>query len=203
MADPGSPATDGEIIERVRAGQRHEFSQLVRKYQSSLIRAAESRLGCREAAEDMVQETFLCALRFLHTYDPQYSFRTWLWTILLNQCRRSYRQTQRRREVPAASDANVGEVVSDEAQYPPSLLLAHERREQLHQLLAELPAPQADALRMRFFGGLKFQEIADAMGSSLSAAKRRVRHGLIRLSAVMDNEQAGEAAVDQQRGDLQ
>ena len=41
-----------------------------------------------------------------------------------------------------------------------------------------LPDVQADALRLRFFAGLKFHEIADTMSCSLSAAKNRVRTGL-------------------------
>jgi RNA polymerase sigma-70 factor (ECF subfamily) len=64
-----------------------------------------------------------------------------------------------------------------------SRLLQKERGELLEQLLAELPQPQADALRLRFYGGLKFQEIADAMGCSLSSAKNRVRWGLEKMSA--------------------
>jgi RNA polymerase sigma-70 factor (ECF subfamily) len=44
---------------------------------------------------------------------------------------------------------------------------------------------QADALRLRFFGGLKFQEIADAMQCSLNTAKNRVRWGLMRMAELM------------------
>lgn len=57
-----------------------------------------------------------------------------------------------------------------------------ERGELLEQLLTELSEPQADALRLRFYGGLKFQEIADAMGCSLSSVKNRVRWGLEKMS---------------------
>ncbi len=63
-----------------------------------------------------------------------------------------------------------------------SRLLLLERREQLAALLNDLPEPQGDALRLRFFGGLKFSEIADAMKSSVSGAKRRVQTGLLALA---------------------
>ncbi len=61
-------------------------------------------------------------------------------------------------------------------------LLGTERKERVHRLLARLPEAQADALRLRFFGGLQFSEIALAMGSSLSGAKQRVKHGLLELA---------------------
>ena len=44
------------------------------------------------------------------------------------------------------------------------------------------PQVQADALRLRFFGGLKFQEIAAAMDCSLTTAKTRVKQGLLQMS---------------------
>jgi RNA polymerase sigma-70 factor (ECF subfamily) len=68
---------------------------------------------------------------------------------------------------------------------PDARLLAEERARQLEELLRQLPATQADALRLRFFGDLKFQEIADTMQCSLSAAKQRVRLGLQRMSTLL------------------
>ena len=64
-------------------------------------------------------------------------------------------------------------------------LMQVERSELLGQLLEALPEVQADALRLRFFGGLKFEEIAQAMGSSLTGAKQRVRRGLENLGAAI------------------
>jgi RNA polymerase sigma-70 factor (ECF subfamily) len=61
-------------------------------------------------------------------------------------------------------------------------VLATERQTRLAALLDELPEPQADALRLRFFGGLRFEDIARTMDCSLSGAKRRVQTGLIKLA---------------------
>ena len=65
---------------------------------------------------------------------------------------------------------------------PLDLLLAREASEQLYELLARLPEVQADALRLRFFGGLTFPEIAAAMQCSEPGAKNRVKTGLMTLS---------------------
>ncbi len=61
-------------------------------------------------------------------------------------------------------------------------LLIRERGDQLQALLHELPDAQADAIRLRFFAGLKYEEIAQSMGVSLGGAKLRVRSGLRKLS---------------------
>jgi RNA polymerase sigma-70 factor (ECF subfamily) len=69
-----------------------------------------------------------------------------------------------------------------DAETPLDRLLQSEARAELAALLAELPDVEADALRLRFFAGLPFEEIARAMDSSLNGAKVRVRRGLTRLA---------------------
>lgn len=182
MAEQNS-IPDGSLIAAALAGDESAFAQLAQRYQGPLLHAARSRLTDRQLAEDAVQEALLCAFRWLHTYDSRYSFRTWLWTILLNQCTRI---AQRRNKVPPAAEEQR------EAASPVEQLLAQENATRLHELLARLPEAQADALRLRFFGGLKFEEIAQAMECSVSGAKNRVRLGLTQLAIWLNtNERAG------------
>lgn len=175
--------SDGVLVGAVLAGDVASFAPIVRRYQSALLRFAQSRLGQRELAEDAVQETFINAFKSLHTYDSRYRFQTWLWTILLNQCRQSYGRRRRQEEAEdhvreqAEVDQSWIESKSRHCQ-----LTQQENRDRLEKFLVGLPEAQADALRLRFFGELKFQEIADTMGCSLSSAKIRVRRGLLTLS---------------------
>ena len=55
-----------------------------------------------------------------------------------------------------------------------------------------MPPDQADALRLRFFGGLKFQEIADVQACSLTSAKNRVRAGLLQMADRLSAEVTSE-----------
>ncbi len=187
MPDRDAQTGDGTLVAAVRAGQTDRFAEIVRRYQHALHRVAVSRLGRNDWAEDAVQETFINAFRSLRTYDSRYSFRTWLWTILLNQCRRQYRQRREEQDRYGWGKSNqapselLSEVAGREAS-PDARLVSADRKRFLEQLLAGLPESQADALRLRFFGGLKYQEIAAAMNCSLSTAKLRVRRGLITMS---------------------
>ena len=189
MYESTAAEPDGVVVEAVLSGQKERFALLVRRYQGPLLRVAQSRLGRREWAEDAVQETFLCAYKWLSGYDSRYSFRTWLWTILLNQCRRQGKRRARKPRVLAWSQQPV-----DDRGEPSSLsttpcrqpgpaaqAMAIERSRQVEALLASLPLAQADALRLRFYGGLQFDEIAAAMGCSVSGAKNRVRCGLLKI----------------------
>jgi RNA polymerase sigma-70 factor, ECF subfamily len=177
--DQQSP--DGLLIAAALAGEPEAFAYLVRRYQGPLLKAAISRLGRRTWAEEAVQETFLCAHRWLNTYDSRFSFRTWLWTILLNQCSRVAKRESKHLPNPGVAEKLPHER-PDPQPSPLEMLLAREASEQLYELLARLPEVQADALRLRFFGGLTFAEIAAAMQCSEPGAKNRVKTGLVRLS---------------------
>jgi RNA polymerase sigma-70 factor (ECF subfamily) len=184
--DAQSP--DGLLIAATLAGECQAFAHLVRRYQGPLFKAAVSRLGRRELAEEAVQETFLCTHRWLATYDSRYSFRTWLWTILLNQCSRQARREAKHPQLTSAASHGSDLVTLphqrlDMQASPLEQLLARENCEIVNELLARLPEVQADALRLRFFGGLTFPEIAAAMQSSETGAKLRVRNGLLTLAA--------------------
>ncbi|HEY2410880.1 MAG TPA: RNA polymerase sigma factor [Pirellulaceae bacterium] len=179
--DSASP--DWLLIAAALEGEEQAFALLVERYQGPLHKAAISRLGRRELAEEAVQETFLCAHRWLATYDSRYSFRTWLWTVMLNQCSR-----KAKKEGLGVRDSGLGEEEAGdkrrttENSTPLEVLLAKETSEQVQELLARLPEAQADALRLRFFGGLTFPEIAAAMGISEPGAKHRVKTGLVKLA---------------------
>src|SRR5262245_48852383 len=140
MTEP-TPIPDGSLIAAALTGDEAAFAQLAQRYQGPLQHAARSRLADRQLAEDAVQEALLNAFRWLHTYDSRYSFRTWLWTILLNQCTRI---AQRRSKLPNACEESHQEVRAEAS--PVELLLARESADRLHALLARLPEAQADAL---------------------------------------------------------
>lgn len=185
---------DQEIMERVMAGQVELFDELVCRHQASMHKAAVSKLRDWAIAEEAVQDAFLAAFAHRHTYRSEYSFRGWLWTILLNTCR-----TLARRELSRADRAGRQPELQPEG-HPStngdalSRLLKVEQMSLLFQYLAELPETHADSLRLRFFGQLKFDEIALAMGCSTNGAKQRVRTGLERLAAAL--RRAGISSTD-------
>lgn len=184
---------------RVQGGEVECFSRLVERYHRPLLRLAGSRLGRPDWAEEAVQETFLAAFRSRRSFDPGRSFRTWLWTILLNQCRALGTRRARAGQVTAWSDnaaaAAIDDAVPCGGPSPLGELLARERSHLLEAWLAQLTPAQADALRLRFFGELKFQEIADTMGCSLLTAKNRVKWGLLRLADLAKRSSANQAGL--------
>ena len=182
-----------------KAGDEQSCAELFGRYRLGLLRTARGRLARQDWAEDVVQETFLAAFKSRHTYDERYGFRTWLWTILINQCHAAQSKLARRPRVAAWSDMPRREEDEprgglhdppDGGALPLEGLLLRERGGQLESCLLTINPDQADALRLRFYGGLKFDEIAALQECSLGTAKNRVKWGLLKLSELLRDEAA-------------
>ena len=170
---------DQDLMQRVQAGEQAPFAELVERFRPRLLRFSQSSLRDRQLAEDVVQETFLAVFQSRHTYNPTFAFSTWVWTILLNLVRRTRQRLATRQ---------IREAASYEVRPTPSSSHPAEDREQLDHWLSLIPEAEADALRLRFFGELSFDQIAASMESSVSGAKLRVRNGLERLSELARQE---------------
>jgi RNA polymerase sigma-70 factor, ECF subfamily len=182
---------DALIMRRVQAGDLERFSELIRRYQRPLYRAAFERLRERDWAEDVVQETFLAAFAGRRSFNPAFSFRTWLWTILLNLCKRHWKRRLKNPVPHPLSDLAADQPAVGVDSHGNGLvcLMQAERVERIRALLTGLPDEQADALRLRFFGELTFPEIAAVLGCSLNTAKSRVRYGLEKIGRSLRSEE--------------
>ncbi|HEY1065834.1 MAG TPA: RNA polymerase sigma factor [Pirellulales bacterium] len=175
--------SDEALMRLAQGPEPQRFGDLMRRHRAALLRTASQRLGRFGSPEDVVQETFLAAFRARATYQPAWSVRAWLWTILLNQCKAVWAK-QAKQAARNEGYANRDDLAFDS---PPAdaAVEAREERRLLDEQLERLPTDVAWALRLRFFGGMKFQEIAETMNCSLGTAKNRVRAGLESLSRAL------------------
>jgi RNA polymerase sigma-70 factor (ECF subfamily) len=122
------------------------------------------RLGGQGArADDVVQETYLTAVRHVRRFNPrQGSFLDWLRGLAANMVRHSLRQQQRRSKREQAAGRNVAVQSScDDC----------DRREEVAAILAALPERQEAVLRAKYLDGLSVAEIAAAWNQSPKAVE--------------------------------
>ena len=165
--------SDGGGQDRFRPGNTPAFERLVLEYQAGLLRYATRLLGCPDAAQDAVQETFLRLLR-----ERQETLRVshWLLKVCRNLCtdrQRKEARMQRRHTqvaVPEVEREEVGEVE------------AREDRESVGALLQELPEGEREVLLLKVCDGRSYREIAELTGLSLHHVGSAVHRGLRRLA---------------------
>lgn len=141
---------------------------------------AQSLAGDRAAADDLVQETYVAALRRPPADDR--SVKPWLARVLRNAARFRWRsETNRsRREAALASTAERETPTSAE------LLERHETQQLLARLVGELQEPYREAILLRFAEGLAPKEIARRLGIPDGTARWRISEGLARLRTRLD-----------------
>lgn len=114
-AGPADP-DDEVLLGRIRGGDRDAFATLVRRHHGSLTRIAMGYVSTRQSAEEVAQDAWLAVLEGLDRFEGRSSFRTWLFTILVNRAKT--RGVREGRSVPSSALAE-GEA-SEEPAVPPS-----------------------------------------------------------------------------------
>src|SRR4051812_30236332 len=87
--------TDLELIQDVKSGSKRSFEELVLRHQRFLIKVVVRMTRDLDAAEDVVQETFIKAYKRLNLFEGRASFRSWLYQIALNTARNRFRKHSR------------------------------------------------------------------------------------------------------------
>jgi len=180
-----TPTEENQIVERVLQGECGAFAALVDAYKGMIFNLAFRMTGSRQDADDLSQETFISAYRNIRQFDPRKRFFTWIYTIGLNIIRNYLKKQGREmtRENTARSSSETG--IGQGAQAELDVMQAQEAS-RLEISLQKLPADLREAVVLRFYQDLSFEEIAAISEASLSAIKMRVYRGLEQLKQLMN-----------------
>ena len=179
-----------DLVERVLAGDETAARELHDAHYPAVLRLAYMLLQNRQDAEDAAQDAFVYAFQHLARYDPERSaFATWLKIIVTSRCR----DRQRRRRVKWLSLQELTEAgfePEDEmsAHQPGVVLELVGVQQMVWEALKQVPHKSRQALILRYFGGLSYPEMAQALGCPISTAKSRVAYGHRALAELLQRE---------------
>ena len=161
-------------LERARRGDKNAFGQLIEAYQGPVYNLAYRMLGNSGEAEEAAQEAFIRAYTRLDSYDPAHKFSTWLLSITSNYCIDLIRK---RRAVLLSIDEPLPPhpaLHSDNNKGPEAQYLAQEREALVQGMLKELPDEYRQAVVLRYWYDMSYEEIAEAQKTTVSAVKSRL-----------------------------
>jgi RNA polymerase sigma-70 factor (ECF subfamily) len=181
------PWTDEELVARSMRGDRDSFNQLVARWERPIYALAYRTIGREEDARDVCQETFLRAFRALPAFRGQAKFSSWIYRIALNLCRDWMRRERRAPLVAVPEGVEVEELAADQGpvESVEDLAARAELSREVARAMTHLPAEQRQAIILKEYHGLTFQEIADLMKCPLSTVKTRVYQGLSTLRKLL------------------
>lgn len=144
---PFDNQADELTVQRIRAGDREAWGDLIARYEGRLLAFAERRLRRRDASEDVVQESFIGFLTSLPNYDGQRSLESYLFTICAHKLTDYLRREGRRPPVSLSSpyaDRDAVWHVPDSARPVSSVARSGERQGLEEHALANALREQID-----------------------------------------------------------
>jgi RNA polymerase sigma-70 factor (ECF subfamily) len=210
VTTPVSADPDAELLTPLRRGDEQAFRTLVERYSATMLHVARLHVRDHQAAEEVVQETWLAAVKALERFEERSTLKTWLFRILTNRAKT--RGEREARCVPFSSlvvadvsgedpavDADRFQGPND--QYPggwaappaswetlPDVrLLSQEKLGRVAAAVEVLPPAQRAVIRLRDIEGWDSDEVCDLLGLShgnqrilLHRARSKVRGALER-----------------------
>ena len=184
---------DENLVALTRKGHQHAFDALVERYQARLLGFCRQMLGCTEDAEDVLQEVFVAAFNAMVADERPIAVRPWLYRIARNRCLNHLRKPTADGQDTMDSHPHLNGVTT---------LERVQNREEFRSLLddvSHLPETQRSALLLREIDAMSYEEIAQAMDTTVPGVKSLLVRARIALA---ESSQARQLTCDQVRLDL-
>ena len=184
LSSVGSPSTDGELVDRVLAGDQAAFTEVVRRHDDRLRGLAYKLLGDRHRMEDAMQEAYVRAYRSLDRFRRDAELGSWLYRIVYNACIDELRRSGRR---PVPIDA--GEVVWDAPSGRAGPERAVHASDSARRALAALPEDQRVTVLLVDGEGMDNVRAAEVLGVAPGTIASRLSRGRATMRRILDEDE--------------
>lgn len=179
VSDAWGRATETELIREAQNGSRAAFDQLVRQYDQAVLRLALRLMGSEQDAQDIHQEAFFKAYRYLGNFRFECSFYTWIYRIVTNLCLDHLRRRKSRREDqsimvdPGGAEMDLLSNVSDDRSManPERELERKILGQRIQQALEKLTPRERIVFELKHYQGLRLRTIGEMLNTTEETAK--------------------------------
>ena len=178
---------DEELMIRYREGDQHAFEELYQRHRVGLFRFIAWRSPRTDWVDEIVQDCWVNLHHARTRYQPDATFRTYLYQIARNRLLDLLRQQQHllAAELGTGTDGrDLFDALADaahDAVTPDAALAEKQRNDGLHRALAALPGEQKEALVLQQFSGLSLEEISVVVCAPVETVKSRLRYAIRKL----------------------
>ena len=180
MSSLPARASDPELVELARRGDRGAFGELLRRHDDRMRGLAFRLLADRHAMDDALQEAYVKAYRALDRYKTGSSFSTWLYRITYNAC---IDELRKRKRTPVAVDDPT-----DPASARPGPERVVSASETVRVALASLPESQRITVVLVDGEGFDHQEVASILGVAPGTVASRLHRARAALRRTLGEE---------------
>ena len=180
MKMPEVADTEQLPVAQARAGEPAAWDTLFRRYQLPLYVYVFELTRHEQASLDLVQETFIAAVKHLGSLRDDAKFGSWLFGIAHQKC------LQRWRKRTEILFDEIPESLDDLEDSPDDLLIRRESEAGFMNLLNQLPLPQRSVLLLHFIEDFSLEEIARVTETQLGTVKSRLHYAKKSLRKLLE-----------------
>ena len=160
--------TDDQLMMRAADGDETALRALIERWERPVFAFLVRMLGSPEEAEDLCQDTFMRVISAANRYRPEGRFQSWLFRIAGNLARKRLRRRKILRWLPLGGEHHE---TPDPGPDPLKALANGQERERVRAAVERLPDRQREALVLKRYQDMSYQEIADAMDTSVASVQ--------------------------------
>jgi RNA polymerase sigma-70 factor (ECF subfamily) len=193
-SDDATPVSDEALVRRLREGDERAGEELAARHCASLMRYLQRLVRSDHLAEELHQQTWTSTLEHLDRFDAGSGgggFKAWLYRIATNKAHDHWRARVREKSVKQSLTLITEETGPDASHR----LEGAEAETSLRAAIELLPENQKQVLLLRYYGNLKFVEIAQMLGCPLNTALGRMHKAMIHLRELLSEPQNVESRM--------
>lgn len=184
--------TDSTLVALYQSGDEKALSVLIERHQKDLFTFIFYKVLDEDLANDIFQDTFMKIIVTLKEgrYNEEGKFILWAKRIAHNLIIDHYRIKSKNIKVSETTYDNeefsIFDLIREPSENIEDQLVTDQINSDLLKMLIYLPENQQEVIKLRFFDGLSFKEIAEQTETSINTTLGRVRYALINLRKIMD-----------------
>ncbi len=176
---------DNEIISEVLNGNQQAYALLVNRYQNYVFTLCLRIVKGREDAEEVAQDVFIKAYKYLADFRGAAKFTTWLYTIVNNTCISFLRK--KKLDIHSLNNEKVFEVAdSQDSGMRANLVEQKSRISMVNEAIGLLNPADAEIITLFYKAEQSLEETAQVLGIEVNAAKVRLHRARTRLKEKME-----------------
>jgi RNA polymerase sigma-70 factor (ECF subfamily) len=176
------------LLEAARRHDAHAWNTLLKQSQLPLYTYVAELLRDREAAFDVVQETFITAVRQIGSLRDDTRFVSWLFSIAHQRCLQHFRRNRRAGDFFAEAGQTPDQFIDPDLDDPSTQLVRSENTAEFLALLEQLPPVQRSALLLHVLEGFPLEDIAAITAVPVGTVKSRLHHAKRALRKLVENQ---------------
>lgn len=185
--------TDSLLISNFQNGNENALAELIKRNQKDLFSFIFYKVMDEELANDIFQDTFMKIIVSLkeRKYNDDGRFILWAKRIAHNLIIDHYRLKNKHIKISETTYENeefsIFDLIRESEENIEDRLISQQIYDDLMKMVVFLPENQQEVIKLRFFDGLSFKEIAEQTNTSINTTLGRVRYALINMRKIMED----------------